>query len=178
MKFADNSWTYGASAKVSDKQMAAEWQRIIRDSTTTSTGGYVLYPGTSITVSQTSYVVPAVVAAGSQPAPARQRAPLAFSPHINATEMVMEFLAEARSRVPGLTREQFLKLTIGDFFAFLIRRAAEADGVPPPEIEGHALLPARVRHRCGACGRFLSARLAERRVYHCNAVCLDRALAR
>jgi hypothetical protein len=89
------------------------------------------------TSTATSASYPMVVSGtwSQPPPPVRAPAPLEFSPYINGAELVLEFLAEARARVPGLTREQFLAFTIGDFFAFLLRRAAEVDGVPPPEAE-------------------------------------------
>ncbi len=97
---------------------------------------------TTTTSTATSASYPMVVSGtwSQPPPPVRAPAPLEFSPYINGAELVLEFLAEARVRVPELTREQFLAFTIGDFFAFLLRRAAEVDGVPPPEAEELALI--------------------------------------
>jgi hypothetical protein len=181
---------WGANqSTTSDKQLARRWRQLWTNTlpvdSWTNTATSMSYSGMdtlkfSFTTSVTGSLVtgwPTIT--GSLPAdpaagpPKRLPAPLAFSPYISATELVVEFLNEAREKIPGLTRQQFLRLTISDFFAFLIRRAAETDGVAAPELKEHDLTPRRAR--CGGCGRFLARRFELARLGHCGAPCLERA---
>lgn len=157
------NWT---TASAGDKYLVWDWLNVWGTQTSTTTS--ITQP---IVVSDVSSVL-------SFSPPVRQPAPLEFSPYINATELVLEFLAEARRRLPGLTRERFLRLTIADFFAFLIRRAAEVDGVEPPEMATAEIQVATRQLRCGWCARFLPKAYELLRLCYCGAGCLERAALR
>lgn len=171
VRLASDSWT--TCSIPGDKMLVWQWlnQHQTAVTTTAVTG---LITDVTITVSSpATFSSPLAVAA-----PIRRKAPLEFNPYINATELVIEFLAEARRLIPELSRERFLRLTIADFFAFLIRRAAQADGVSPPEIAAGEIPVPSPRHRCAGCGRFLPRRFELLRLYHCGTLCLEQAAAR
>lgn len=165
MRCSWKAWDSTSSFFYPDKVLATDW--ISANMTATATTASYSFP---------VYVSGATSVQALEPV--RRPAPLEFSPYINATELVMEFLAEARVRLPGLTRERFLRLTIADFFAFLIRRAAEVDGVEPPEMAKTELrVPTRLS-RCGWCARFLPRSYDLLRMSHCGVRCLRRAAER
>lgn len=78
-----------------------------------------------------------------------------FSPHINASDMLGDFLKYVASL--GVRREDALGLPIKLFISWLVIEAATRDGDPIdiPPIPKDPLLLSAVRPRCIDCGRYI-----------------------
>lgn len=94
-----------------------------------------------------------------------------FNRYINASDLLEEFIRFAGAE--GVRQGEFMRLPLKLFVAWLIVRAAEADGEPSP---APALADLRKPH-CVACGRFISPLRVAKRVEVCGPVCLGRIAA-
>lgn len=93
-----------------------------------------------------------------------------FNRYMNASDLLEEFVRFCGEQ--GVTQGEFMAMPVKVFIAWLVVRAAEADGEPPPE--PIPALPDLRRPRCQACKRFIPRKLALRRIEVCGAVCLER----
>lgn len=103
-----------------------------------------------------------------------------FNRYLNASDLVAEFI-EAVGLI-GLTSREILKVPVELLIAFLVVRAAEADGEDVPVRERSMLdgardavlrLPApapapRGQNRCACCGRFFPKAMHSSGLMHCT----------
>ena len=78
-----------------------------------------------------------------------------FSPHLNASDMVADFLKYVGSI--GVKKEDMMNLPINLFISWLIIEAAERDGdkIEIPRVNEDQLLLQTVKPRCLDCGRYI-----------------------
>ena len=99
-----------------------------------------------------------------------------FNKYLNCSDLIEEFINYVGGI--GLKKNEIMKIPVSLFIAFLVVRAAEADGEDVPEQEvmmlknAHndiLLLPAPDKKpHCELCGRFISSRLKSAGLLYCN----------
>lgn len=94
-----------------------------------------------------------------------------FSPHLNASDLVAQFLGYAGKL--GVLRDDVLKLPIDLFISWLIIEAAERDDDPLPSdmvrIEHAPQIKELVKPKCLSCGRFIRRLHQRNRFPFCSA---------
>jgi len=99
-----------------------------------------------------------------------------FNKYLNCSDLIEEFINYVGNI--GLKKNEIMKIPVSLFIAFLVVRAAEADGEEVPEQEvmmlknAHndiLLLPAPDKKpHCELCGRFISSRFKTAGLLYCN----------
>jgi hypothetical protein len=99
----------------------------------------------------------------------------AFNPYLNASDLLEAFVRDAGAA--GVRQGEVLGLPVLAFVRWLVRQAAEADGVPAPAEAEPLALPAPPP-RCGWCGRFVARAAAAASLPWCGPGHAARAAAR
>jgi hypothetical protein len=109
-----------------------------------------------------------------------------FNKYLNCSDLIEEFINYVGNI--GLKKNEIMKIPVSLFIAFLVVRAAEADGEEVPEQEvmmlknAHndiLLLPAPDKKpHCELCGRFISPRFKSANLLYCNPEHAGRAYAK
>lgn len=93
-----------------------------------------------------------------------------FSPHMNASDMLSDFVRYVRGL--GVPQEEVLGLPLQLFVSWLIIEAAERDGDPVPEgvvpVGQDAALREHVKPKCLQCGRFIKRLHQKHRFPFCS----------
>lgn len=96
-----------------------------------------------------------------------------FNPFINASDKLEAFIQFCGAL--GVKQSEMLNIPIKLFIGWLIIEAARADG-DEADVELLDGIYDHVRPRC-TCGRFISPKKTERRIFFCRTQCLERELA-
>jgi len=91
-----------------------------------------------------------------------------FSPHLNASDMVAEFVSYARSL--GVMRDEVLSLPLELFVGWLVIEAAERDSDPVPDgaVQVDKRLTNIVKPKCLSCGQFIPKLHSRNRFPFCD----------
>jgi hypothetical protein len=93
-----------------------------------------------------------------------------FNPFLNASDMLEEYIKELAPH--GVRQDQVLKIPIISFINWLVHKAMEKDGEPPPQdVPRLPSIPnngSRTINRCGLCGRFIRNAFTYQRIYFCS----------
>jgi hypothetical protein len=93
-----------------------------------------------------------------------------FSPHLNASDMVAQFVEYVGSL--GVRRSEVLGLPLHLFIAWLIIEAASRDGDAVPSdivpVANHPVVLATLYPKCLTCGRFIKRVHAQHRFPFCS----------
>lgn len=99
-----------------------------------------------------------------------------FNRYLNASDLIEEFIGEIGGL--GIKKGEILKVPMSAFIAFLVVKAAEADGEEPPAVEidmiesardSVLLLPAPIKKpKCCCCGRFIARSFGDAGLAYCS----------
>lgn len=93
-----------------------------------------------------------------------------FSPHLNASDMLANFIKYVGSL--GVKQGELLELPLGLFINWLVIEAAEAYKDPIPHdvtpVKQHPLLKKRISPRCLYCQRFISKTFTTHGFHYCD----------
>lgn len=101
-----------------------------------------------------------------------------FNPFLNASDLLEEFVRYVKGF--GVKRGDFMNLPIELFINWLVIRAAEQDGEPPPDVpDPIKMLPAPPKMaRCLDCGRFIPEKPRLLGIVFCHGGHMDRYRAK
>lgn len=105
-----------------------------------------------------------------------------FNPYVNASDLLEEFIKFCGEE--DVSQQEFLKLPLELFIAWMVTRAAEKDGDEPDPMEkailhnGMAKLAPPSKPKCFHCGRFISMDKFRMGMNFCNGDHMDRHLVR
>lgn len=103
-----------------------------------------------------------------------------FSPHLNASDMVAQFVDYVRTL--GVKRDEVMGLPIELFINWLVINAAERDDDPVPDevipVGQHQVVLEMKRPRCLFCQRYISIKNYDKRFKFCNLEHGNKYLAR